>query len=137
MENWIEHRRQGDREVVGWIVLGDPGPDDVVAMDRLGRPLWRGTDYGEAEVALEERGIGFLADLWQLTWEDGSVRRVRIVEVGPARVRVKEDDFGDVTASLTFHDLPFPAPPSLRPFEGDPGIVEGLRDDRGPRISTR
>ena len=128
MDTWIGHRREGDREIVGWIVLGDPGPDDVMALDRLGRPLWHGTDYGEAEAALDEHGIGFLADLWQLTLPDGAVRRVRIVEVTPRRVRVKEDDFGDVTASLTFHDLAFPAPPSLIPFEGDRGLIEAPAD---------
>lgn len=128
MDTWIEHRRQGDREIVGWIVLGDPGPDDVTALDRLGRPLWHGTDYNEAEAALDEYGIGFLADLWQLTLPNGAVRRVRIVEVTPRQVRVREDDFGDVTASLTFHDLPFPAPSTLVPFNGDPGLITRATD---------
>jgi len=123
MDTWIEHRRQGDREIVGWIVLGEPESDDVTALDRLGRPLWHGTDYHEAETALDEYGIGFLADLWQLTLPDGSTRRVRIVEVTPHGVRVKEDDFGDVTASLTFHELAFPAPPTLAPFDGDRGLI--------------
>ncbi|PWD51017.1 hypothetical protein C8046_10510 [Serinibacter arcticus] len=127
MESWIEHRRPGDKEIVGWILLGDDGAGhDVAAIDRLGRVVWRGTDYLEAEQVLEERGIGWLADLWQLTLPSGAVRRVRIVEVSPRGVRVKEDDFGDVTASLTFHDLPFPAPAVLAPFAGDRGLIDGL-----------
>lgn len=126
MEDWIEHRRSGDRELVGWIALDG---DDVRAYDRFGREAFRGDDadaYLAAEEALEERGIAWLADLWQLTLADGSVKRVRIVEVTPGRIRVKEDDFGDVTASLTYHDLPFPAPPSLVPFAGDPGAIDRL-----------
>lgn len=123
MDDWIEHRRAGDKEIVGWIHLDG---DDVSAIDRLGRVAWRGTDYLEAEEALEERGIGWLADLWQLTLPDGRVKRVRIVEVTPQGVRVKEDDFGDVTASLTFHDLPFPAPAELTEFRGDAGVIDSL-----------
>ena len=123
MDDWIEHRRAGDKEIVGWIHLDG---DDVSAIDRLGRVAWRGTDYLEAEEALEERGIGWLADLWQLTLPDGRMKRVRIVEVTPQGVRVKEDDFGDVTASLTFHDLPFPAPVELTEFRGDAGVIDSL-----------
>ena len=123
MDDWIEHRRPGDKEIVGWIVLDG---DDVTAIDRLGRPIWHGNDYLEAEQALEDHGIGWLADLWQLTLPDARVRRVRIVEVTPQGIRVKEDDFGDVTASLTIHSVPFPAPPELVPFQGDAGVIESL-----------
>lgn len=120
--DWIPYHRPGDREVVGWIAVDG---DDVTAFDRLGRELWRGEDYLQAEEALDAHGIGWLAQVWGLTLPDGTVRRVRVVEVTADRVRVKDDDFGDVRATLTLHDLPFPAPPELGEL-ADPHTIDGL-----------
>jgi hypothetical protein len=125
-EGWIEHRRADDRELVGWIV---PDGNGFTARDRLGRPVTECTDRAGAEEALDARGLAFLADLWQLDadprWGPGLLR-ARLVEVTPDRVVVKQDDFGAIDAgsgpprSVT---LPFPAPPGLRPFPGDPGHI--------------
>lgn len=116
-EDWIEHRRAGDRELVGWV---RPDGDGFVALDRLGHPVTDVVDWDVAEEALEERGLHWLSDLWQLQVEDGRWLRVRLVEVSAERVVVKLDDFGDVNAELRTWTLPFPAPATLRPFEGDP-----------------
>jgi len=121
-ETWVEHRRSGDRELLGWV---RPSGDDFVAVDRLGRDVTDAVGWTDAEDALEERGLGWLADLWQLTLDDGRVERVRLVEVSPRRVVVKADDMNAVgdTPTVTY-ELPFPAPASLAPFAGDPYTVD-------------
>ena len=115
-EDWIEHRRAGDRERLGWI---RPDGDGFVAVDALGRELTDVVDWLDAEEALDAHGLHWLADLWQLDLPDGTRERVRIVEVTPARVVVKVDDFGAVDVVTESYVLPFPAPESAGPFEGD------------------
>ncbi|MBU4335669.1 MAG: hypothetical protein KJ548_03765 [Actinobacteria bacterium] len=122
-DGWSEHRRPGDREVLGYL---RPEGDGFVAVDRLGRAVTGVVDWVEAEEELEQRGLGWLADLWQLTDPDGAVVRVRLVEVGPERVVVKSDDFGAVDVQVRLYELPFPAPAALQPFAGDPGRIDGL-----------
>ena len=121
-EDWIEHRRAGDRERVGWI---RPEGDGFVALDALGREVTGTVDWLDAEEALDARGLHWLADLWQLDRPDGTRERVRIVEVTPERVVVKVDDFGAVDAVTDTYVLPFPAPSDLRPFEGDAKTIAG------------
>lgn len=115
---WVEHRRSGDRELLGWI---RPAGDDVVAVDRLGRDVTGPVDWPAAEEALDERGLQWLADLWQLTRDDGTVVRVRLLEVSATRVVVKVDDLNAVGEGIVpTYELPFPAPATLAPFAGDP-----------------
>lgn len=109
---WIEHRR-GDGERVGWI---RPEGEDFVPIDLLGRELGAPTDWLSAEESLEHRGLGWLAEPWALTLADGAVQRVRIVEVTPERIRVKNEDWGDVARGGVEHVLPFPAPATLEPW---------------------
>lgn len=120
---WLEHRRPGDREVLGYL---RPDGDGVVAVDRLGRDVTGVVDWVEAEAALDAHGLGWLADLWQLTEADGTRVRVRLVEVGPDRVVVVADDFGAVDAQVRTFVLPFPAPAALQPFDGDPRRIDSL-----------
>ncbi|MBU4215024.1 MAG: hypothetical protein KJ548_14020 [Actinobacteria bacterium] len=122
-DGWFEHRRPGDREVLGYLRAEGDG---FVAVDRLGRAVTGVVDWVEAEEALEARGLGWLADLWQLTDADGAVIRVRLVEVGPDRVVVTSDDFGAVDVPVRRYELPFPAPATLQPFMGDRGLIGGL-----------
>ncbi|GAA4836283.1 hypothetical protein [Garicola koreensis] len=112
--DWIEHRRE-DGERLGWIrMVGE----QFIAVDVLGREITGEVDWLEAEETLDERGLGFLAERWLF---DSPVRGtvfVRIVEASPAGVRVREDDFGAAAAAgaeVQDHDLPFPAPATLRP----------------------
>jgi hypothetical protein len=122
-EDWIEHRRPGDRELLGYV---RPDGEGFVAIDRLGRELTDVVDWMTAEQALDERGLGWLSGLWQLIGPDGTVERVRLVEVGTARVLVKTDDLGAVDAQVRTYELPFPAPPTLEPFRGDAGQIDRL-----------
>ena len=110
-EDWIEHRRPGDRELLGWV---RPAGDDVVAVDRLGRDLTGPVDWFAAEEALDAHGLAWLAQPWELVGEGDAVR-VAIVEVRPDRVVVRTDDFGAIDADVETHVLPFPAPATLRP----------------------
>ena len=121
-EDWVEHRRSGDRARLGWI---RPDGDAYVALDALGREVTDPVDWLDAEEALDARGLHWLADLWQLDLPDGTRERVRIVEVTPAQVVVKVDDFGAVDVVTRSYTLPFPAPDALRPFEGDASTLPG------------
>lgn len=118
--DWIEHRRS-DRELVGWIV---PRGDDFVIVDLLGRERGGPVDWLSAEEALEELGIGYLADIYVLALENGRDLRVRIAEVSSAGITVKKDDFGDIGAPQHYFSLPFPAPASLRVMRAaDAGVL--------------
>lgn len=129
-ETWVEHRRSGDRELLGWV---RPSGDGFVAVDRLGRDVSGVVDWTDAEDALDERGLQWLADRWQLTREDGTVVRVLLLEVSPAGVVVKVDDMNAVgEGAIPTYALPFPAPATLAPFAGDPFVLDaGWGADRG------
>jgi hypothetical protein len=111
---WIEHRR-GDGEAVGWIV---PDGDGFRPVDVLGRHVTADpVDRLSAEEALEERGIGFLADRYLLRLPDGTERPVRITEASVHGVTVVADEFGSasvVGGGGERFALPFPAPETLR-----------------------
>ncbi|MGM7669701.1 hypothetical protein [Microbacterium sp. A93] len=119
-EDWIEHRRE-DGEPVGWIV-----PDDgrFRPMDLLGRPVGGPVDWLEAEEALEDRGLAFLAGPHLLRRSEGGERPVQISQAGPDGIVVVADEYGSASAvgarAEVFH-LPFPAPETLRePGAGEP-----------------
>ena len=85
---WIEHRR-GDRERLGWM---RPEGEGFVVIDLLGRELTDAVDWFEAETTLDDLGIGYLADPFELLLETGTWLRVRIMEVSTEGIRVKRDD---------------------------------------------
>ncbi|PQZ54802.1 MULTISPECIES: hypothetical protein [unclassified Microbacterium] len=124
--DWTPHRRD-DGELLGWI---HPAGDDWVAVDVLGRPASAPTEWLDAEVALEEHGIAWLADPWMLEGqsEDDRPLRVRILEVTPdeegvpGRIVVKIDDFGDMSRPATAQFIvEWPIPDRLRaPRADDP-----------------
>lgn len=126
--DWTPHRRD-DGELLGWI---HPEGEEWVAVDVLGRVASSPTEWLDAEAALEERGISWLADPWVLEGEEDGPVRVRILEVtpdedgAPGRVVVKVDDFGDVTRPPTHqYVLAWPAPDRLRtpsPTDPDPRV---------------
>lgn len=124
MDDWTPHRRD-DGEMLGWI---HPAGDDWVAVDVLGRAISDPIEWLDAETALEEHGLSWLADPWMLEGEAERPLRVRMVEVtpdrqgNPGRIVVKVDDYGDMsrTAAEQFV-LPWPVPDRLRaPRPGDP-----------------
>lgn len=115
-DDWIEVRRSTDRERVGWLRADG---DDWIPVDILGRDLPDGSrDFDRAERALEDLGLGFLAERWELDTADGTIP-VRIVEVSEDRVVVTRDDLGSASAIIPGlrreeHVLPWPAPAGLR-----------------------
>lgn len=111
--DWIPHRREGDRELLGWML---PEGDGFVVIDLLGRRRTEAIDWLAAEEALEAIGIGYLADLYELRLDSGEWLRVRLAEVSPTRIVAKKDDFGDMNADQVYYPLPFPMPENLRPL---------------------
>lgn len=109
-DDWIEHRR-ADGELVGWIV---PRGEGFVVLDLLGCERTGSVDWLTAENSLDELGIGYLADPYLLTLDDGRELRVRIVEVSAERIVVKKDDFGAVGAPQLYYDVVFPVSDGLR-----------------------
>jgi hypothetical protein len=109
---WIPHHR-GDRERLGWML---PEGDGFVVIDLLGRRRTDAVDWFEAEKFLDELGIGYLADPFELLLDDGHWLRVRILEVSTDTIRVKRDDWGDLTVPLREYTVPFPIPDGLRPL---------------------
>jgi hypothetical protein len=110
--DWIEHRR-GDGERLGWM---RPDSDGFIVIDLLGRHLTDPIDWLAAEELLDDLGIGYLADPFELQLDDGHWLRVRMTEVSTDRIRVKKEDWGDMAAPLREYTLPFPIPESLRPL---------------------
>jgi len=108
---WIEHRRSGDRERLGWML---PEGDGFVAIDLLGRRHTAAVDWLDAEEALDELGIGYLAEPYELLLDDGHWLRVRILEVSTDAITVKKDDWGDMTATQLTYTVAFPMPAELR-----------------------
>jgi len=106
-----------------------------VAVDVLGRRVGAPAEWLDAEAALEEHGIAWLADPWMLDGEDDRPLRVRLLEVTPdeegvpGRIVVKIDDFGDMTRPATAQFvLAWPIPDRLRPPR---------HDDPDPRTISR
>ena len=113
-DDWIEHRRGRDGELLGWM---RPSGDGFVAIDLLGRERTGVVDWIDAEETLDDLGIGYLADPYELQLDDGDWLRVRLVEVSAESVRLKEDDGGAVGGPLpSFYTLPLPVPDTLRPL---------------------
>ena len=117
---WIPHRRPGDRELLGFV---RPEGEAWVAVSLLGREVTGPVGWLEAEAALEELGLGWLAGIWLLDGVDERPLRVRLVEVTPERVVVQTDDFGAIDVPVQRYELPWPAPPTLRPY--DPAAERG------------
>ena len=55
----FEHRRREDGELLGWI---EERGDGFVAIDRFGRELTGVADWFEAESALVQLGLSYLAE---------------------------------------------------------------------------
>lgn len=116
--DWIEHRRPEDREALGWL---RPDGDSWVAVSLLGRDVSGPLDWADAEEALEETGLAWMADVWTLERDGDEPLRVRLVEVTPDHVVVQTDDFGAIDVAVERFELPWPPPAALRPRrEGDP-----------------
>lgn len=116
--DWIELRRSGDRELLGWILAEEDG---FVPIDLLGRRRSDVVDWLTAEETLESAGIGYLADPYELQLDGGHWLRVRLTEVSPEAIKVKKDDWGAIDAPQLNFTLPFPMPARLRAWDGPVG----------------
>ena len=115
--DWTPHRRD-DGELLGWI---RPDGEDWTAVDQLGPGAAAQGGWLDAAAGRGERGLGYLADVWMLEDETDRPLRVRMVEVTPAHIVVKVDDFGDVGRATARFELTWPLPDRLRPpRDGDP-----------------
>ena len=112
-EDWIEHRRRLDGELLGWM---KPVDDGFIAIDLLGRETTGVVDWLEAEAALDGLGIGYLAEPFELKLDDGHWLRVRLAEVSAHEIRVKKDDWGDMSAPQVYYTVPLPVQGTLRPL---------------------
>ncbi|MET0975799.1 MAG: hypothetical protein ABWX82_09020 [Leifsonia sp.] len=93
-----------------------PDAGGFVVVDLLGRPVTDAVDWLTAEETLDATGIGYLAGPFELLLDDGTWLRVRIVEVSPDGLRVKQDDGGAIGGPIVEFRLPFPIPDRLRPL---------------------
>ena len=93
-----------------------PAGERFIVIDLLGREISEPLDWFDAEKLLDELGIAYLAEPYELLLDDGVWHRVRLAEVGTREIRVKRDDWGDMTAAQIYHVLPFPAPTTLKPL---------------------
>lgn len=109
--DWIEHQR-GDGELLGWMRATSDG---FVAIDLLGRELTDVVDWLTAEETLDDTGIGYLADPFELRLDDGRWLRVRLTEVSAEAIRAKKEDWGDMTSSPVYYTVEFPVGDRLRP----------------------
>ena len=105
----FEHRRREDGELLGWIEEHGEG---FAAIDRFGHARTDVTDWFEAENALDELGLSYLAERYGYLTEGGTRLNVRIAEVWEDSVVVKEDDGGAVGAPQIFYTLPIPVDPT-------------------------
>lgn len=91
--------------------------EGFVVIDLLGHPRTEPLSWMAAEEACEQLGVGYLAEPYELRLDDGSWLRVRITEVSPSGVRVKREDWGDITAAESSYSVPFPVSTAvLRPL---------------------
>ncbi|KAE8130160.1 MULTISPECIES: hypothetical protein [Bifidobacterium] len=109
--DWIEYRREGDHERLGWIV---PEGDGFVAIDLLGERRTGPVDWMEAERCLDELGLSYLFEPYDMLTEAGEWVPVRIVNASPSSIEVKSEDYGAIDAPSTAWTLPFPKPAVLR-----------------------
>lgn len=101
----IEHRRSGDGELLGWMrSVGD----HFVVVDLLGRTRTDPVDWLTAEETLDDLGLAYLAEPYELRLSDGAWLRVRIAEVSAGTIRLMKDDWGNTSVTELYHSVQFP-----------------------------
>ena len=91
--NWIEHRREDDEELIGFIER--VGEDAYVPKTLFGYSLGSTMDEFDAMAVLDGLGLSYLADPWQLQIEGrAETIKVKIAEVTLERVVVTNADYG-------------------------------------------
>lgn len=97
--DWTPYHRVDDGELIGYLQPSADDADLVTPVSLFGHPL--ADEPGEdwwAEQVLEDLGLSYLADRWELVREDGTTSRVVISECSPERVVVALAEFAQVIA---------------------------------------
>lgn len=97
--DWTPYHRVDDGELIGYLQPAADDADLVIPVTLFGYPL--ADEPGEdwwAEQVLEDLGLSYLADRWELVREDGTTSRVVISECSPERVVVALAEFAQVIA---------------------------------------
>jgi hypothetical protein len=106
-----------DGELVGYL-MADEG-DLVIPMNLVGHPVGAAMDVFAAEQTLEDVGLSYLAEQWLLRQDDGSDRRVVIIEIDADHVVVGDAEFALVVgrpADMIGERVTLPVPTDrLRP----------------------
>lgn len=84
---WEPYHRPDDGEHVGYL---RPDGDLVVPCTLLGTDLAGPLERDDAETVLQDVGLSYLAETWLLLDDDGTQRRVVLVEVDAARAVVAD-----------------------------------------------
>ncbi|MCR4511895.1 hypothetical protein [Aeromicrobium sp. 50.2.37] len=84
---WEPYHRPDDGEHVGYL---RPDGDLVVPCTLLGTALAEPLERDDAETVLDDVGLSYLAETWLLIDDDGTQRRVVLVEVDAARAVVTD-----------------------------------------------
>ncbi len=74
IQDWVEHRREDDGELVGFLA---PTGDGFTAMTVFGSPLADPAERVEAERVLDTSGLSYLADRWPAPGRRGAANRGR------------------------------------------------------------
>ncbi|WAE75761.1 hypothetical protein OUQ99_12085 [Streptomonospora nanhaiensis] len=116
--HWRPHLRQEDGEVLGYLEPVDGGGYRPVTP--FGHPAGRAGEEGAARAVLDSLGLAYLAEPWLLTLPGREEPvAVRIVEVGPDRMRVANADHGYEEADIGHvFVLDVPEPGRLRAARG-------------------
>lgn len=89
-KDWIEHRREDDGELVGFLA---PIDDRFIAMTVFGSPLTEPSDRADVLDVLDTSGLSCLAERWQMQVDDQTQILVEIDEASRERVVVHNVDF--------------------------------------------
>jgi len=97
--DWTPYHRIDDGELIGYLQPSAADAELVMPVTLFGHPL--ADEPGEdwwAEQLLEDLGLSYLAERWELLREDGTTSRVVISECSPEHVVVALAEFAQVIA---------------------------------------
>jgi hypothetical protein len=83
---WEPHYRSGDGELIGYLIPADN--ELVIPTTIFGYRLEPAMNRFAAEQILDDLGLSYLANVWLFDHEDGSERRVVLVECNADEVVV-------------------------------------------------
>ena len=88
---WSPYHRSDDGELIGYLVEDED--DLVVPVNLVGHPVGEAMDTYTAEQTLEDVGLTYLAEQWLLRQDDGTEKRVVIIEIDADHVVVGDAEF--------------------------------------------